>query len=629
MGCGVLLLLIAPTLVLAEQPAALPDAATADRLVTFANTGPAVQLTVEGVGSVKMARGARIGVATTAANLRYTVLKGDDWQYSGTIDLAGTVERLITLVAPRAHLRIVNRSDEAAEIRMYGERIGLLPRAGSKTFGPLPAGVATMVAIGTRSRGWSLLRMELRSGVTHTAILPPTPAGLVVQNVLTEQARVSVDHRDYGRVDAGATIHLLGLVPGSHDVALHGLDTGRVWRNDTQVGAEGARSADAGQLSLLVFNDTGETLALPAALGGLYDRPLAPGDRVTFAMQRKEVRVILEGEDSQLRYVRDVTADPARQSWTVTRPTGQLRLTNGTGEAAKVAVDGLATVALARNQTIQLRRVPAGRLQLQVTTERTGQVFTRGVFLEPGGDISWLVSAGGTSLVIANDWPEPVSLTIDGAPRGLIAAKAIFRIPRIRPGQHRVGMRTMVTGRSEVSIAEVVDGKRTRLLLQPPDGTLRVKNVGEQALDVLARGRLLGRVQAGQQRAFSVKPGQLVAEVRQVGSGRNVSWAGALAPAQHVILPTPSTTGGALIIHNHLDAAVYVTIDAGAPAEIGPGKTVKIRALTSGEHLVQVSGPKFVQRQRVVVDAALPAVRIELAAKMFGAPVADKSAAPK
>lgn len=619
LGLALLLALATPRLGLAAEAAALAGAVTEDRLVTFDNHGPDVELTVDGVGSVALPRGQRISVATAAPQLRYTVALAQEWQYSGTVAMANTLERLITLIAPSAHLRIVNRSDEPAEVRMAGQRLGLLPRVGTKVFGPLPAGTVTLVAIGERSRSWSLLRMTLRAGATRTAILPAAPAGLLIENILAEPARVTVDHRNYGWVDAGAKIAVLGLVPGSHDVALHGLQSGRIWRNDAKVDAEGAQEANAGQLSLAVHNETGETLRLPAALGGLYDKPLAPGAQVTFAMQRKSVRVILQGERSHLRYVRDVAAEPASQSWTIHRPQGQLRLTNGTGEAVEVAVDGLATVPMARDETVQLRRVPAGRLKLQVTTRQSGQVFSRGVFLEPGGDVTWRVTAGGTSLVVQNLWPESLSLTIDGAPRGLVGPNAIFRLPGIRPGQHRVGALTTVSGHAELALANVVDGQRTRLVLRPPDGTVRVDNEGERQVDVLVRGELLGRVEPGQGRAFAVPAGKIVAEVREVGTGRSADWAGAVAPAQHLSLPTPAMGGGALLLHNPLQTPVQVRVGRQEPVAVAAGKTVRITSLRSGEHLVEVKGRNFVQRQLVVVAAGLPPVEIQLAAQLPGA----------
>ncbi len=599
-----------------------PAAPAVDRLITFHNAGPKVRLVVDGVGTTTLRTGKRISVATQASRIRYTVIRGQDWQYSGDLHLDGVLERLITLTPPLAFLRIVNRSDEVAEVRLHGERIGKLPRAGSKTFGPLPAGKATLVAIGERSRAWSLLRTTLRSGITHTAILPPAPAGLLVHNVLDEPARVSVDHRDYGVVDAGVHVHLLGLVPGGHDVALHGLHSGRVWRHETQLSSVGARQATAGRLLLDVHNLTGETLRLPHALGGLHDKPLLPDDKVTFPMARKAVRVVLEGETSGLRYVRDVLTDPARTTWIIKRPTGNLRLTNGTGEKAEVQIEGVAKIPMRRDQVVQLQRVPAGQLRLRVTTARSGQVFERGVSLEPGADIAWVVTAGKTSLLLVNGWPESVAVSIDGAPRGIIDARSRFRIDTIQPGAHKVGFRTTTSGRSELSLVQVIDGRQTRHELRPPDGTLRVTNNSSEKLEVLISGARAGHVAAGKSTAFSTRPGRMTAEVRGVDSGRSASWSGSLAPAQHVHLPTPSARGGALLLHNPLDVAVQVVVDARSPVTIGAGKRVQLASLPPGDHLVEIRGPKFVQRQRVVVVDGLPPVTIDLVTSLYELPKA-------
>ncbi len=589
----------------------------ADRIISFINAGPSVRLLVDGVGSVQLKQGQRISVATRADRIRYTVSHGQEWQYGGDLQLSGILERVVTLTPPLAYLRIVNRSDEVAEVRLHGERLGVLPRAGSRSFGPLPAGEATLVAIGQRSRAWSLLRTTLRAGITHTAILPPAPAGLVVKNVLKEPARVTIDHRNFGVVDPGAEVHVLGLVPSSHDVALHGIQTGQIWRQNSLVSATGVRTAASGQLLLNVHNKTGETLKLPAALGGLFDKPLAPGDQVIFTMARKAVRVLLEGQSSGLRYVHDVAENPAQQSWTIYRPTGELRLTNGTGEAATVAIEGVGDVSLRPNQIVQLRRVPAGQLKLSVTTRQSAQVFTRGVSLEPGADIAWVVTAGRASLLLVNGWPEPVAVTIDGAPRGIIDARASFRIGNIRPGAHRVAIRTMQSGRTGLSLVEVVDGRQTRQELRPPDGTLRVTNRSDDAYDVFIQGRRAGRVEAGKTHAFSVAPGRINADVRAVGSHRSASWRGALAPAQHIHLPTPSARGGTLSLHNPLSEAVEVLVDQRPAATIAAGKRVQLTSLSPGTHLIEVRAASFVQRQRVVVKDGLPPVTIELVPALY------------
>lgn len=596
----------------AQAPPPTEPAALDSHLVLFVSMGPAVEVLVDEQTRIEVPALGQMAARTTADRLTYTVRHGDDWQYGGALDLRGQTERLVTISEPSSHLNIVNRGAEAAEILFEEQKLGVLAKDGTRLWGPLPSGRRRLVAVGVRSRTWSVLDIDLLPGQAHTAILPPAETGLVVKNTIDEPVRVSVDQHDHGALESQEAMTVLGLAPGSHLVEMRGLRSGRSWKYDSKLGEQGSSAADAGPLRLWLDNQTGETLRLPPSLGGLYDRPIEPGSRVPLLMQRKPVRLTVRGEDSGLDYKRDVQPDPAEQSWRLERPRGQLRLTNGTGEDAEVDIGGRHRIAIKKGATVQLRNVLSGKLQLLVTTQDSHQTFERGIFMEPRGDIAWTVTAGAASLVVHNAWPEPIELEIDGAPRGQVQAGAVFRAARVQPGLHEVVARASLSGQVDAALVKVLDGKVARLDLQPPMAGLRVVNDSDERYDVVVRGVEVGRVPPGEARAFNVAPGRIVAEVRGAVTGLHVSWSGKLSPAQHLPLPSPVRGGGAIEVTNDQPAAVELRVGDRDALRIEPGKHVRVEGLAAGEHLVEIRGANFHQRQRVLLQDGLPPAALAL-----------------
>lgn len=603
----------------AALPSAL-QAAEKGTILRFLSPDGAVTLTVEGQNPVTIRRGRHVTFRVDAPKVRYMVSDGNDWQYTAEVGLKRVRRRTITLVIPGAHVQVINRTDEDREVLADGRRIGVLKRGKTATYGPISAGTTLLKTIGVRSRNHVAARFRSRPGGLRTVVLPAIPAGLFVVNPISNTVRVLIDHRDYGTLTGKAQLFVLGLAPGNHAVKLVDTASGRPFRFDARLAARGASAPESGAIHLTVINDTGEKLMAPAALGGYIDHPLAPDERLSVTLPKKAFRIRLTGAESGLDYHRDV--DPTLRTpdlWRIERPRGQLHLTNGTGERARVHIDRHGAIELEADAKVSIRRVPAGRLRLHVMALESKQQFKRGIQLAPNGHVSWTVTSGRSELMIVNKWAEPVELAIDGSPRGRVSPGATFRVTRILPGPHDVVALTTVSKVREVIAVLVVDGKVTRLPLRPPHASLRLDNQLDKSLVVLVRGVEVGRAAPGKVASFPVRSGRMAVEVRVVGSTVSTTWFGVVAPSQQIELPNPTTGSAPVVVENTTNAPVEIRVDARAPVTIAPGAKHVAAGLTAGIHLVQVKGRGFMQRQRVRVTKGEPPVHIRLMTDIIAA----------
>lgn len=610
----------APATGAASQPAAesapvdAPVEATAST-VRFRNDGPGVTVRVEGGPWHALDRGEAWDVPAAAGTtvLRYEVAHGYDWQYGGEIALDNAAARLCVLIPPLGHLQLTNRSDEPRDIVWAGRALGRLGRDETRLFGPLEVGEHELVATGARSRVASAERIALRPGGRAERVLDAVPFGLVVRNPAAEPVRVLVDQRDHGRLEPGAEATLLGLAPGEHLVVLRGLRTGRDLRGEATLREDGRNEQATAAVAVVVVNGSGETLRLPPALGGLHDGPIAPGADVRMVVPGRSLRIRLVGDESGLSYHYDVRPDAGReQRWEIERPVGIVALQNATGEPAELQIDRAPAIRMEAGKRLRVRQVPAGRVRVVVHTLESKQTFERVIRLESGQEVAWRVRAGAATLVIDNEHAEPVEISIDGTPRGRIAAGGSFRVADVPPGLHDLLSQTLYSKRREAVRARVVDGRKVHVALRPPAASVVVRNPGDRPVQVSVDGALVGEVGAGREKAFPVPSGRRV--IRAVDdAGRVAQYAGNVAPGQSLPLPEPALPERVLEIQNAGTDAVQVRIDErGDWSALAAGAVLRVDRLAVGEHLVEAKGPKGEQRRRVMLRDDAPPYRVEI-----------------
>jgi hypothetical protein len=610
---------------MAVAPAIAAEGDKTDKRVRFVSPDGAVDLQVARHKKIRVKKGGHATFVIRSNELRYTVSHGNTWLYRATVDLQRVEQRTINLKIPGSYVMVVNRSDEPREIIAGPRHFGILKRGASKTVGPIAPGVQYLKTIGVRSRTHVASVIENLPGGFGTVVINSTAPGLIVRNPIHRRVRGRVDNRDYGNLEGGAKVRILGLAPGHHQIELIDSATGRPYVYDAEIRHTEVEAGKSAMITLRVDNRTGELLTLPDGLGGLYPKPLQPGDSVAMTLPRKRFKLRLNGKESALVY--DMDIDPragANQSWWITRPRGQLLLTNGTGEVVSVRLDKFGVISLPIAAKIQINNVPAGHLQLNVETGGSKKTFERGIELKPGGDVQWTVTTGRSVLLIKNLWAEPVDLAIDGSPRGRVGSESTFRIGTIEPGLHTIVAQTLVSKVREVVDVKIVDGDTTTLLIRPPLSSLRLNNEGNELLRVVVRGREQGTVKPGESATFAVRSGRMAVDVRSPQPNRAITWFGTLAPAQQIVLPNPVTGAAPVIVKNPFSVSISVRIDAREPIVVSAHGQRTFSSLLPGAHLVQIKAGSMMMRQRIVVRRDVPpiVVRMPTVHKM---PTAKKS----
>ncbi len=597
-----LLVLIAAALLSAEVSAVETTCE-----VSFVNRGPGVTIRIDKGPWIPLARGRSTSVKVQSQRLSYVVARGTHWQYSAHLELANQRSRSIELIPPSAYLRVINRSEEDRSLRWGDRTLGVIKRRSERTWGPLHAAAKGLHSTGLRSGDIQRYRLRLRHGRSHSLILRPLASSLVVYNPSSEAARLRVGFHDYAMVKPRAHVAITGLAPGKHQVELTGIVSGRVTRMTGIVAVGDSESKSSTVATLTIVNQTGEKVRLVKALGRLLDRAVKVGEQVSFSVPARTFQLRMVGQDSQLIYRRDMKASEARPSWILKRPTGQLHLTNDTGENATAEVSGRAAFALPMGRSLTVRDVPAGAMYVTIQT-RSGQRFRKGLVLPAGGDLTWRVSAGKTRLIVKNHYPESLILHLDGAPRGTISPGASFKLSGLRPGAHAVSVTSTFSKRRESAKVVLRDGKSTHLAFIPPKAAVRVTNPTQTNARVVVRGQVVGEVAAATSKAFAVVGGRLVVALRGPKPTQEIVWRGRLAPGQHLPMTINWSAKRRLEVSNSGVSEALVAVDTQQVVRIAPGAKHRFDGLALGEHLVLIRYQGVDRRQRIRIKAANPSV---------------------
>ncbi len=616
--------LCVPAVAFAATPAT-PDLAVASRAqpdgephqVTFVNNcGETIELRVDGEPPHSLAKGASVSLSTTVARLVYAVVSPAGWRNGGELEMARVVSRTVALTAPGGHVLVINRSGEPVTVFVADGQHTILEADARRLIGPTPVGRFALLARGERSRRWMATELDVAAGRTATVTLDQAAGALSVRNPLDEVVAIAIDKRAYGRLPAGAEVHVLGLVPGAHRVEIRGESSHRRLSWQATFPAVQQQTDVAGAIRLHVKNATGEVVELRRELQNLSPE-LAPAQEVDWVLPRQAVRLRATGRDSGLPYIFDVRADaPAASSWVIERPTATVQLRNGTGEAAEVTIGDHARVHMDADARAEIRGIPAGRLRITVHGVDTDTSFDRGLFLAAGATASWTVRAGTSHLVVESGWGEPLQVAVDGLERGTIPARGRLRLSNLAPGVHAVSAIALWTRLRQAAEVRIVDGRQTHLSLAPPRGALRLINSSDRRLRLLVTGVTVAEVEPGASHTQEVPPGRVRVEIRDVVTGRSAIWEGAVGPAQHVELPAPALGISPLRLINDSDLAATVRVGASEPFVLAAGAERELVDLQAGEVLIDAvmgSGDAARQeRRRVRLIDGQPALIVRL-----------------
>lgn len=569
-------------------------------------TAGAITLDVEGVGPRRVDAGATAALCRPAGPTGYLV-QGADWQFRGTVDAAAGDVRSVVLRAPGGTLSVHNRSEEPQAIAIDGAPPANLGPSESKSFGPLAAGEHRVVARSLRSAAHHGAVVLVAAGRQAVAVIPAPRSKLRLRNPLDEPSRVLVDGQPFGQVGPRAELWVVGVGPGGHAVRWQGDTSGRI-ADETWL-ADDPAARRSGAIALQVRNRTGEDLTLPRELAHV-GAVLPAGATPTWSLVRGDYRLHATGVDSGLDYGFDVRADAAAaQSWRIDRPTATLRVVNRAGEPAVVSVHGARVASLGHGRETLLR-VPAGRLQLRATLAGRPEPHTAGAMLLGGEQGLWTISARDTHVVVANQWPEPLDVRLDGRRAAVVAAGGDVRLP-VQPGRHTVQVFQHRLGWRESVQLVVRDGDRLAAVFRPPGAAVAIDNRRAAVPATLAVDGAAIRVAAGERASLPVAAGTVHAQTESAEGVRERSDRAA-APTQQLSLPPPPLRRVQLTVVGAKDRSVSVQWNDGAPRSLGPDQRWVVGEVAADRHVVTVIDGARVVRKLVAIDGRRAAVELRI-----------------
>jgi hypothetical protein len=235
----------------------------------------------------------------------------------------------------------------------------------------------------------------------------------------------------------------------------------------------------------------------------------------------------------------DLAAPPVDEKRSVAKALLEVR--NQTGATAIIDVDAREAVRVGAGKSARLR-LTAGprRLRATMTDDR---VIETGVNLAGGKVTVWPLRPRTTLLTVANRWPEPLRLRVDGFDRGSVSAASDRRLD-VAPGRHKLDLFAARAGIASAGEVVLQEGDHAAVAFAPPSGNLRVAAAAGQTLQVLVAGRTVLQVGPGQRADVALPVGQVTAELRDRETGRSASWQGAVRPAAQIDLALPVAASG-------------------------------------------------------------------------------------
>lgn len=428
-------------------------------------------------------------------------------------------------------------------------------------------------------------------------------ATLEVANRTPDPLEIAVAGWTVGSVDSGERARFRALRGGTRRVTAWTARAGKPWTRQLQLKVGGITAWE------ILPRDGRPPTPVPAAFGSvlLVNRS---GRDLDLRFEGDDARTLLDGDTQRLldigagprslevrapgtRYLRthSLTVAPGSElRYEVRIDSGELRVTNTTGEAVLFFLDGIELRTVGNAITTTIPGLVVGVHRLRAVGSATGKIHFRSIRMARAQQIRWDLSATQGQLLLRNATGERLTLTIDAKPRGELPNGKTLRIEDAPLGKRRVEALGSSTGHRWSADVPLTAGHEVRWVIRDNTGTLRVHNALQESISVRVGDQLLGKVRPGGQRFFGQLPGgsqslsaqgaisQVIQVMRaEISSERSVVW--------RVTKPE-----GRLHVRNRTGEPVIVYADQRALGGVPRDADVVFTQVPPGERLLEARG---------------------------------------
>ncbi|HOU52865.1 MAG TPA: hypothetical protein PLQ97_02945 [Myxococcota bacterium] len=517
-------------------------------------------------------------------------------------------------VSPGGMLRVVNRSGEALEVFVRGDRVLAHLETGREALvDRLLGGEAPVEARGTRT-GWRFVSMvTLVSGqearwvvlgeADQEAALKALPTGaLRVQNEADEPVRIFLDGESREILWPDSDRLWSGLIPGTVTVKAQGTRTGFVMQAEIPVGpgVVPTWTIPPPQASLRVLNQSGGPVRV--LVSGFPPRPLALDQETVYGNLQGDM-VDVAATDDVGRPVWSGRAELKKGEVAEVRipsPGATLSVISELSFPVSIRMDGRALGICQTQGGAEFRGLPGGRVRLSAATVDGRVVARTRLVLTEGASLLWLVRPGSADerqgeqggLRVENPTYQDQRLQVDGVDRGRVPPGGRRLVVGLSPGRHRVqvlGDRDREVQEAEV---EVPAGGDVGWVIPTSQAILALQNDRDEEVRVLLDRDPIAVLAPKERAEIAVAAGPHLLEAVGVTSFRSTEY--------RVLLPSGSRTSQVL---GPSQATLVITNRLGDPQELFdgsrslgillPGERVTLRNLDAGEHQLEARSRKF------------------------------------
>lgn len=497
----------------------------------------------------------------------------------GTLRLARSIhlgggERARWLVDPRyGTFRVRNSSLEPVLLYLDGQQRRTLEPTEEYVFTQVATGRHSAAIVGLRSRTRQDTRVSVSAETQATWDIRGPAGRLSVENGSGETLRIFLDAKPQGRVAPGATVVLEPVPAGDWLVEAVGDDTGRVLRHPARI-AQGETHSWIARLpegAVLVVNRSGETLVPSPALRAQHDT-VPDGSTLRFRVPVGRVRLQLRGQRTGLPYALDaVTTDGPELRWEIAPPAGSLVVHNRSREPMRIALDGAVVAEVPDGRDLTLEEIEAGDHVLQASGRGSGAVLVWRVKLAPERQAQWTLEPQFARLRVWNRTSEPLEVSVDDAPFGLVTPGEILMLGGLIPGRRAVSARGLDTGLRHGAELDVAIGRVDVWQVKPANGVVSVINPRPAAVVVALDGQVIGSAPplSRGKLVFDATTGEHQVDVWEGDYGRMARTLVSVAPDRTISLEIPSAEVR-LRIRNATEAPLRIFERGRLLGEVGP-----------------------------------------------------------
>jgi len=419
---------------------------------------------------------------------------------------------------------VVNRAPDAARVDLDGWELGVVKPGQRVRFRRLRPGVRTVRAtVGTLDQRAEL---TLRGGGTAEYVVMPADASTAL-DVPAEFGRIRLVNR------AGRDL-------------------------EVRVGEQSERTLMSGDTRILLDQPVGSHEIIVRLPGSSYRRTLraavTAGDEVTLE---------------------------------VTLETGQLRLTNRTGTAVRLFVDGLPRRTIDNEVQVDIDDLVVGVHKLRAVAVDSAREFLRTVNVTRDRELVWDLTASEGHLSVTNNTGEALAFAIDGTDRGTLAVGKELVWKDVSIGLRRVAATGQSSGYRWTADIPVTPGQRARWVLRNDVMTARVTNRLAETVELRVRGRRIRQLEPGASAFLDELRGprpRLTAFATV--SKRILEPTGEWSPARSLLWEIDDPAGQLRVV-NSTDEAVIVYADQSPLGIVAAKQTLVFTQVPPGERLLE------------------------------------------